>query len=208
LKKRVSGRFFVNEQATWDEFNSAAGKAALLHIGSHAMTISGDSLPFLLLYDKPFYLFDLRYKTFGPALVVLGACRTGSGVLLEGEGVNSLSRGFTAAGAGGVFSGLWNVNDETAIAFMQSYYHHLKYYDPAGALRMAKLSWLSDHRNKTALQLPYYWAGFIYSGHLQKVKFNQPAKTKPWWFRLALVLLALILIFLFRFILLRYKQKK
>jgi CHAT domain-containing protein len=198
IQKLVRGQYFLNAEATWQHFNNAADSAGVLHIGGHAMSIAGDSLPFLQLYDKPFYLFDLRYKKFSPALVVLGACKTASGQLLQGEGLNSLSRGFTAAGAGGVVSGLWNINDETAIAFMQSFYEQLKEHDPAVALQLAREKWLSDHADNPALQLPYYWAGLVYSGHLQQVKL-EGSNNRWWYWSLALILL-LFLGILFRFI--------
>lgn len=205
IQKLVRGRYFLNAGATWQQFNNAADSAGVLHIGGHAMSIAGDSLPFLQLYDKPFYLFDLRYKKFSPALVVLGACKTASGQLLQGEGLNSLSRGFTAAGAGGVVSGLWNINDETAIAFMQSFYEQLKEHDPAVALQLAREKWLSDHADNPALQLPYYWAGFVYSGHLQQVKL-EGSNNRWWYWSLALIPL-LFLAILFRFIQSRQRRR-
>jgi CHAT domain-containing protein len=205
LKALVSGQYFVNASATWQQFNDAADSAGVLHIGSHAMMTSGDSMPFLQLYDKPFYLFDLRYKKFSPALVVLGACKTADGLLMQGEGINSLSRGFTAAGAGGVVSGLWNVNDETAIAFMEIFYKKLQHHDAARALQEAKLQWLIDHRDNPALQLPYYWSGFIYSGHLQAVKLEKGGV--PWWYYGLGLLMFISPAILFRFIQLRKNRK-
>lgn len=205
LQSLVSGQYFVNANATWQQFNRAADSAGILHIGSHAMMTSGDSLPFLQLYDKPFYLFDLRYKKFSPALVVLGACKTADGLLMQGEGINSLSRGFTAAGAGGVVSGLWNVNDETAIAFMEIFYKKLQHHDAAFALQEAKQQWLNDHRDNPALQLPYYWSGFIYSGHLQPVKLEK--KGGNWRYYIPPLLIMLFTGILFRFLQLRKKRK-
>lgn len=205
LQPLVKGQYFINNSATWQHFNTAADSAAVLHIGSHAMMTSDDSIPFLQLFDKPFYLFDLRYKKFSPALVVLGACKTADGLLLQGEGVNSLSRGFTAAGAGGVVSGLWNVNDETAIAFMQVFYKKLQDHDAAFALQEAKRQWLSDHPNDPALQLPYYWAGFVYSGHLQPIRLEK--KSGSWWYYGGILLALGLAGILFRFIQLRKMRK-
>jgi CHAT domain-containing protein len=205
LQSFVGGQYFVNADATWQQFNRAADSAGILHIGSHAMMTSGDSLPFLQLYDRPFYLFDLRYKKFSPALVVLGACKTADGLLMQGEGINSLSRGFTAAGAGGVVSGLWNVNDETAISFMEIFYKKLQGHDPAFALQEAKQQWLRDHRDNLALQLPYYWSGFIYSGHLQLVKLDK--KGGYWWYYGLGLLVLLFSGILFRFLQLRRRRK-
>lgn len=202
IQQLVSGQYFVNADATWQQFNNSADSAAVLHIGSHAMTTTGDSLPYLQLYDKPFYLFDLRYKKFSPALVVLGACKTAGGQLLQGEGLNSLSRGFTAAGAGGVLSGLWNVNDETAIAFMQIFYKQLQQHVPAVALQLAKQQWLNEHRDNPALQLPYYWSGFIYSGHLQPVELRPK---KPGWRYIGI---GAVVILILVFCVVRYQRRE
>lgn len=204
LQSLVRGEYFVNTSATWQQFNNATDSAGVLHIGSHAMMTSGDSVPFLQLYDKPFYLFDLRYKKFSPSLVVLGACKTADGLLLEGEGINSLSRGFTAAGAGGVVSGLWNVNDETAIAFMEIFYKKLRHHDAAMALQEAKLQWLEDHGGNAALQMPYYWSGFIYSGHLQTVMLEK--KSGNWWYYLLVGLAVMLPALLFRLFQLRKRR--
>jgi len=190
LSKKISGQYYTNASATWAAFNNITGSTGILHISTHAVSSASDSFPYLQLYDKPFYLFDLRYKHFSPALVVLSACKTADGSLLEGEGLNSISRGFTAAGAGGVISGLWNVNDKTAIALMQLFYEQLsRQPNIALALHNAKKQWLLTDKENAMLQLPYYWAGFVYSGHLQKIQVPalQSNKRYYWYFALLLI---------------------
>lgn len=170
LQQTVKGSYYVNAAATWQVFNRLADSLSVVHIGTHAVSSANDPFPYLQLYDRPFYLFDLRYKNFSPSLVVLGACKTADGALLEGEGVNSLGRGFAAAGAGGVVSGLWNVNDEAGAGIMKLFYEQLaSQQDPGMALHLAKQQWLQLHGENTILQLPYYWAGFIYSGRIAPV---------------------------------------
>jgi hypothetical protein len=106
--------------------------------------------------------------------------------------VNSLSRGFTAAGAGGVVSGLWNVNDEAAISIVQELYRQLQQgSDPAMALHKAKMKWLQQHTDDAMLQLPYYWAGLVYSGHLQPVAVHN-RQGFPWYYVAAGGLLVLL----------------
>jgi CHAT domain-containing protein len=193
LHKNISGQYYVNTSATWASFNTMSDMAGVLHISTHAVSSAVDSFPYLQLYDKPFYLFDLRYKHFSPALVVLGACKTADGLLLEGEGVNSISRGFTAAGAGGVVSGLWNVNDKTAVELLQLFYDQLQQHDAATALHKAKLQWLQRNHENAMLQLPYYWAGFVYSGHLQPVKVTAATSYKRYYWWILLLALPLII---------------
>lgn len=198
MKKQFSGQFFINETATHKAFDQVIDSTSVLHISTHAISSAVDSFPYLQLFDKPYYLFDLRYKQFSPALVVLGACKTADGVLLEGEGVNSIGRGFTAAGAGGIVSGLWNVHDRTAIDMMQHFYTRLsKEANPAVALHRAKHDWLQTNHANSFLHLPYYWAGLVYSGHLQKVQLEKTADHRwIYWLAAALILaLAILKIF-------------
>jgi CHAT domain-containing protein len=189
MRKQFSGHYYIDESATRQVFNQATDSTGLLHISTHAISSAVDPFPYLQLFDKPFYLFDLRYKRFSPSLVVLGACKTADGLLLEGEGVNSISRGFTAAGAGGVISGLWNVHDQAAIDMMQHFYRQLQQqHNPAMALHAAKQQWLQTEHENNFLQLPYYWAGFIYSGHLQKVQVTAARSyTMYYWLAVFLV---------------------
>jgi len=155
LQGMIKGNYYLDSMATWQNFTTHTNGMGVVHVSSHAVSSAQDSFPYLQLYDQPFYLFDLRYRSFAPSLVVLGACKTADGAWLAGEGVNSLSRGFTAAGAGGVIAGIWNVNDESAIGIMQQFYQQLQQEkDPALALHDAKLQWMQAHTGNATLQLP------------------------------------------------------
>jgi CHAT domain-containing protein len=174
LQGMIKGNYYLDSMATWQQFTSRANGAGVIHISTHGVSGVTEAVPYLQLYDQPFYLFDLRYRHFAPSLVVLGACKTADGEWLAGEGVNSLSRGFTAAGAGGVVSGLWNVNDEAAIYITQRFYQALQQgKDPALALHDAQLQWFKHNTDNDIMNLPYYWAGFVYSGHLQPVSVER-----------------------------------
>jgi CHAT domain-containing protein len=194
LSKKIPGSYYLNPTATWNTFNNISDSTGILHISTHSVSSATDAAPYLQLYDKPFYLFDLRYRNFAPALVVLSACKTADGLLLEGEGLNSISRSFTAAGAGGVVSGLWNLNDKTAIALTQEFYNQLSQQpNIALALHHAKLQWLQEDKENPMLQLPYYWAGFVYSGHLQKLTIPMVQTNKRYYWLLALLILPAVL---------------
>lgn len=194
LQGQIPGKYYSNESATWSAFQQQIDSASILHIGTHAVAAPDEAFPYLQLYDQPFYLFDLRYKHFAPSLVWLGACRTGEGELVEGEGMNSLSRAFAAAGAGGVVAGMWNVNDAAATEIMELFYQQLgEGEDAAMALHKAKEQYLSNHKDNQVMQLPYYWAGYTYSGHLQPVTLPGKLPAIVW----VIAAFSCILLFLF-----------
>jgi len=173
------GSWYTNEQATTGAFRKALASSAVLHISSHAFT-KKDSLdmPHIELFDAPFYLFELKGLEYRPELVVLGACRTGDGRMVTGEGVQSLARAFTGGGAKAVIAGWWNVNDETAASLMKGIYSQLiaqqatsgVKINAARALRAAKLNWLKDPAVPYLHKLPYYWAALTYQGNPQPLR--------------------------------------
>jgi CHAT domain-containing protein len=57
--------------------------------------------------------------------IVLSACRSASGTLLEGEGVMGLARGFFQAGARAVVGSLWPLRDDEAERLVRDFYRHL-----------------------------------------------------------------------------------
>ncbi|WP_276482746.1 CHAT domain-containing protein [Paraflavitalea pollutisoli] len=192
LRQQVSGNYYVDSVATWQQFIDHARDQGVLHISSHAVAAGKDTQAYLQLYDQPFYLFDLRYRSFAPTLVVLGACQTADGAWLAGEGVNSLSRAFTGAGAGGVIAGRWNVNDLAGTSILLHFYGALsQQQDAAASLHKAKLQYIDGQTGNTRLQLPYYWAALTYSGHWQPIRLERPVSGIGWYWWAGGVLLLL-----------------
>lgn len=93
----------------------------------------------------------------GTKLVVMSACETGMGDLMQGEGVYGLRRALLIAGAESLVASLWQVADEETQALMVAYYGRvLKGETRGGALRNVQTSMLASP-NTTH---PYYWASF------------------------------------------------
>jgi CHAT domain-containing protein len=95
-------------------------------------------------------------------LVVLSACQTALGKVIQGEGLVGLTRGFMYAGAHRVVASLWEVNDPATAELMERFYQGMLRdgLRPAAALRKAQEAmWRRSRR-----AAPFYWAAFILQG--------------------------------------------
>jgi CHAT domain-containing protein len=141
-----------------------------LHFATHADLpgrVQGIREPFLLLgqvgnegQDNGFLT---QSKVLGLKLnaemVVLSACLTGRGKVMEGEGVVNFSRAFQHAGARSVLVSLWEVASLEAVEFMTEFYGHLKQGQPRSqALKLARQA------IKAKYPQPFFWAVFILHG--------------------------------------------
>jgi len=85
----------------------------------------------------------------------------------------SLSRAFTYAGAKGLISSLWTINEAATANLLQRLYKQLQQGDSkAASLRQAKLGYLDDPIIPAFQKSPYYWAGLVYLGDEGSVIFN------------------------------------
>ncbi|MBO9728101.1 MAG: CHAT domain-containing protein [Chitinophaga sp.] len=182
-----NGRWYVNEQAHTTAFRQALGQSAVVHISTHAFTQKDSSAaPHIMLYDAPFYLFELSGLSQHPSLVVLSACKTGDGRLVTGEGIQSMAHAFMAGGTPAVVAAGWNVNDATAPLLMQSFYTQLlKQNNAAVALQQAKINWLNDPAVSDLHKLPYYWAALSFQGNTKAVVLQAPRHY--WYWALLLI---------------------
>jgi len=106
---------------------------------------------------------------WGTKLVVLSACETGLGKVVNGEGVYGLRRAFVLAGAETLMMSLWEVDDATTRRLMTDYYGNLqKGMGRAEALRQVQLQMLQARENEFK---PYFWAAFIPSGNWTPMAF-------------------------------------
>jgi len=103
----------------------------------------------------------------GTQLVVLSACETGLGNVVNGDGVYGLRRAFVLAGAESQLMSLWKVDDFGTSVLMQGYYERITNgMGRSEALRDVQRELL----NTGAYAHPYYWAGFIFSGKWQPME--------------------------------------
>ncbi|MEO8035873.1 MAG: CHAT domain-containing protein, partial [Acidobacteriota bacterium] len=94
-------------------------------------------------------------------LVVLSACESAAGTTSSAEGLHSLARAFTYAGARTVVGALWKVEDSSAATFVEDMYSSIATGQPvSAAMREAQLRMAGEHPYRKARQ----WAGWIAAG--------------------------------------------
>lgn len=114
--------------------------------------------------DGILYTGEMYNLRLNADLVVLSACETGLGQLLQGEGIIGLSRALLYAGAKNLIVSQWVVPDSSTKDLMISFYMHLLNSsfatNYADKLREAKLELIET---KT-FSHPFYWSPFILIG--------------------------------------------
>ncbi|WP_158617993.1 CHAT domain-containing protein [Chitinophaga lutea] len=200
LRGQVKGKYFRNGEATLAAFREQLAQASLLHLSTHAYLQGEQQLPAIQLADGPFFLFELYTRKFRPGLIMLSACRTGQGMMAEGEGIISLAREFAASGASGIVAGLWNVHDAAGAQLTGDFYNALlRQQDPMTALHTAKTAWVDNSQLSRQLKLPYYWAALTYVGHHHAFVIEKNGKRNGgWWLAGGLLISISVFIVLFR----------
>ena len=161
----------------------------LLHVAAHAVVddehpdrsaivlTPGDAEQDGLLQPREIVTLDLRGR-----VVVLTACRSASGSVMEGEGPLSLSRAFFQAGAHAVVGSLWPLRDDDTARLMDAFSSRLADgASVAQALATARRQMASDGAPAAA------WAGLVLIGDGSVVPVPGGTHSRSQW---AVVLLA------------------
>ncbi|MCB9367148.1 MAG: CHAT domain-containing protein [Calditrichaeota bacterium] len=99
----------------------------------------------------------------GVDLAILSACATGTGKIVNGEGVYAVRRGFELAGVKATLSTLWRIDDTATVALMKAVARHVD--QPVSfALTLAMRDELTRRRKSGESTHPFFWGGFVYSG--------------------------------------------
>ncbi|MCF8303356.1 MAG: CHAT domain-containing protein [Bacteroidales bacterium] len=163
-------QMITGAEATEENFRQLPS-SRILHVATHGVS-SKDNPAFSGLFfsqpekvskqhDKDGFLFvnELFSMQLNTDLVVLSACKSGTGKILEGEGVFALPRGFIFAGVPNLIASLWKVHDEKTKDLITAFYSHLLKGDSySDALRQAKLEMIEKG------ELPLDWSGIVLIG--------------------------------------------
>ena len=168
---------YTHQSASKSNFINHADEYSIIHIATHGVVEDSSSedsfLAFTSIGDSignKLYVRDLYGMRLQAALVVISACDTGIGELRKGEGLISIARGFSYAGASSILTSLWSVNDSATAQIIQSYYQFLKEgASKPSALRQAKLAFISVQKDASEAH-PFFWASFIQIGNREPIR--------------------------------------
>lgn len=142
---------------------AAPARFPIIHFAAHALGNPESPLDSAVALSSgpdsyKLYAREIQRVPLNAELVTVSACRSAGERAYSGEGLVGFAWAFLSAGARNVIASLWDVNDRSTAAFMQSLYAKVKGGDrPADALRAVKLEFL---HSGTFRQKPYYWAPF------------------------------------------------
>lgn len=166
--KSLNTKLLIDEAASKENFIENAQKYDILHLATHGYSFREDpyqSRIFFSEYQKNMgnqYMMmnELYNLSLNADLVVLSACNSGKGKIIEGEGMLALPGGFLYSGVPNVLASLWKVHDEKTKELMVAFYKNLLEdgVTYAEALRRAKLDCIEKG------YLPLDWAGFVLIG--------------------------------------------
>lgn len=151
---------------------------AVLHFATHALvddqSLTGSVLALAPSHGESGFVtpHELAALRMDADLVVLSACRTAAGAIVDGEGVMGLTAPLLEAGARSVVATRWQIADRGSVPFVRAFYDALAAGQPvADALRSAKL----DAIRRGAP--PAEWAAFQVIGNPM---VRVPLRTPRW----------------------------
>ena len=195
IGKWFDGKIVKGEKATKQSFMAEANQYEILHLAMHGFVDNDEPMYSQLVFstnneatsDDILQGFELYNMSLRTRMAVLSACNTGNGKLTQGEGIMSLARAFTYAGAESVVMSHWRVDDKSSSELMKYFYEALAQgHSKDEALRNAKLQFLeSAHLIR---QHPYFWGNFVLMGD------PQPLTTAIRWHWYALLAFGLLML--------------
>lgn len=145
------------------------GEYDIIHLALHAASNDQDRYDNRIYFrdekdeekNTILYSYEIEQLDIPSSLVVLSACQTATGKVLQAEGTFSLARSFITAGTESVVSSLWEVDDLATAEIMKLFYQgYHKSNEVATSLQSAQVKYLEEVKD-TAQAYPGYWAAFV-----------------------------------------------
>jgi CHAT domain-containing protein len=178
----TQSKAYLYQAASEENFKKEAGNYQYVHLATHSkgnednMQLAyiafsqPDSLQYqqslqadsLNIEDGILYAGEIYNLRLSADLLVLSSCETGIGRLAKGEGILSILRAFTYAGARKIVYSLWQLNDSPTADLMIEFYKQIlqKKQNHRLALRQAKLKLIQS----SGAASPRNWGGVVLMG--------------------------------------------
>ncbi len=166
-KHHLKCKTYYNEEATKENFLKDYSQGKIVHLSTHGLASKTNPEESGLFFyqdvdniGESYLIMNELFQTHSNAnLVVLSACQTGYGKVMNGEGVMALPRGFLHAGVPNVICSLWKVHDQKTMKFMKLFYENLfEDLTYSKALQQTKIEMIQKG------ELPVDWSGIIQIG--------------------------------------------
>jgi CHAT domain-containing protein/Tfp pilus assembly protein PilF len=177
---QCNGMGYIGEEAKEKVFKDEAPRFDIIHMAMHTLVDDRNPAFSKMLFtgsqegsnDGMLNTYEVYSIPLNAMMVVLSSCNTGSGMLVTGEGILSLARGFLYAGSRSAVMSMWEVEDVSASEVIHSFYKNMRSgQTKSSALRNARLRFL-----RTADQgrsHPYYWAALVIYGDDTSLWYNR-----------------------------------
>lgn len=159
--------------ANLEKLNSLPAKRyQFIHFATHGFINNRDpnlSSIVLSLYDQNgravdgyLTIAEINRLKISADLVVMSACQSGIGQLLNGEGSIGLGWAFMSNGSPRLVTTLWNINDEFTSVLMNRFYQKMLVgkLPAVRALRESQMEIMKEEKWED----PYYWGAFTFQG--------------------------------------------
>jgi len=167
----------TGSEVTRAAFLQAMSENDILYYAGHSAFDVRAPLQSSILLDGDTYgsntvsaLDILAQRAPANGIVMLSSCDTALGNSTDGPGIRGLTSAFLVAGAGAVVGTIWPVESASTAQLMSLTFEHLikHHMTIAGSLQAAQIQLL-----RSSSPHPYYWAGFVVTGHLNALGKRQ-----------------------------------
>ncbi len=195
----AGSELYLNDKATEATFKKVSGEYEILHLALHTLVDNDNPMFSKMIFsnspdsteDQLLNTYEIYNLDLSAHLAVLSSCNTGSGRLVNGEGVMSLARGFLYAGVPSVVMTLWEAEDDAATGMMPSFYDNLKLGQEIDqALHHAKLDYLASADRLRSH--PYFWSSYVMIGANEPLTNLNKKGVSIWAFLISAFLLIIV----------------
>ncbi|HMH32402.1 MAG TPA: CHAT domain-containing protein, partial [Puia sp.] len=170
----LRGSKYLDSSATKARFLQEINKYPIVHLATHAVSdIHNAAASYVAFYPQKknraedcLFLEELYGLNMDATqLMIISACETGKGELVNNEGVMSIARAFTYAGCSSVVNSLWKADDRATSAILKQFHVYLQHgFTKSKALQLAKLDFI---KGNAIYKSPEYWSPLILIGNTE-----------------------------------------